>query len=53
MHLTTEDKLYIAKSLDDIGVEYIEIMNPVASAQSAKDCELISSLGLKAKVRGV
>uniref|UniRef100_A0A2P2ICF3 Homocitrate synthase n=1 Tax=Hirondellea gigas TaxID=1518452 RepID=A0A2P2ICF3_9CRUS len=45
-----EDKRVIAQMLDDLGVEYIEVMNPLASAQTAKDCEIISSMGLKAKI---
>lgn len=47
---STEDKQKIARMLDDINVEYIEVMNPVASDQSAIDCEIISKMGLEAKV---
>jgi homocitrate synthase len=46
---TTEQKVKIAKLLDQFGVEYIELTSPAASEQSRKDCELIASLGLKAK----
>ncbi|KAI9344612.1 mitochondrial homocitrate synthase [Obelidium mucronatum] len=47
---TTEDKVKIAKALDDFGVEYIEITSPAASEQSRQDCITICNLGLKAKV---
>jgi homocitrate synthase len=29
-HYTTEQKIQIAKALDDFGVEYIELTSPVA-----------------------
>lgn len=47
---TTEDRVYIAKQLDRLGVDYIELVNPVASEQAMKDCQKISGLGLHAKV---
>eukprot|EP01147_Barroeca_monosierra_P003367 gene3367-8277_t len=47
---STSDRVYIAKSLDKLGVEYIEMVNPIASTQAAEDCKKIMSLGLKAKV---
>jgi len=46
----TEQKLKIAKALDDFGVEYIELTSPVASEQSREDNEKICQLGLKCKV---
>jgi len=46
----TEQKLKIAKALDDFGVEYIELTSPVASEQSREDIEKICNLGLKCKV---
>eukprot|EP01135_Chromosphaera_perkinsii_P011183 Nk52_evm10s2356 gene=Nk52_evmTU10s2356 len=47
----TQQKLHIARVLDDIGVDFIEVTTPLASAQSKKDCQLISSLpGLRAKI---
>jgi len=46
---TTEQKVQIAKLLDEFGVEYIELTTPAASPQSAKDCETIAKLGLRAK----
>ncbi|KAI8137210.1 homocitrate synthase [Fennellomyces sp. T-0311] len=46
----TKTKVAIAKALDAIGVDYIELTSPAASEQSRNDCRVISSLGLKAKV---
>ncbi|KAM0420851.1 hypothetical protein ACHAPT_011381 [Fusarium lateritium] len=46
----TETKIRIARALDDFGVDYIEITNPVSSPQSYEDCKTICGLGLKAKV---
>jgi len=40
----------IARTLNHIGVEYIELVNPMASKQSAKDCQDIAKLGLRSKV---
>ena len=49
-HFTTEQKIQIAKALDDFGVEYIELTSPVASPQSLEDLKTIAGLGLRAKV---
>jgi len=46
----TEDKKHIATQLSHIGVDYIELVTPMASAQSFKDCEEIAQLGLRSKV---
>jgi len=46
---TTQQKIEIAKMLDDFGVEYIELTSPAASPQSAADCKTIANLGLRAK----
>ncbi|RIB04098.1 homocitrate synthase mitochondrial precursor [Gigaspora rosea] len=46
----TNKKIEIAKALDEFGVEYIELTSPAASEQSRQDCEVISKLGLKAKI---
>ncbi|KAJ7889552.1 HMGL-like-domain-containing protein, partial [Mycena olivaceomarginata] len=43
-------KTTIAKALDVFGVEYIELMSPVASEQLCADCEAICKLGLQAKI---
>ncbi len=45
-----EEKVRIAKAVDEFGVEYIELTSPVASPQSFKDCKRIADLGLGAKV---
>jgi homocitrate synthase len=45
-----EDRLYIAKQLDRLGVDFIELVNPVASDQALKDCIKIAGLSLNAKV---
>lgn len=49
-HFTTEQKIQIAKTLDEFGVEYIELTSPVASPQSLEDLKTIAGLGLRAKV---
>ncbi|KAL9629668.1 MAG: hypothetical protein Q9164_006779, partial [Protoblastenia rupestris] len=48
-YFDTAQKLKIAKALDEIGVEYIELTSPAASKQSRLDCEAICKLNLKAK----
>ncbi|ORX53927.1 homocitrate synthase, cytosolic isozyme [Hesseltinella vesiculosa] len=47
---STEKKVEIAKALDAIGVDYLELTSPAASEQSFNDCKTISNLGLKAKI---
>ena len=49
-HFTTDQKIQIAKALDEFGVEYIELTSPVASPQSYEDCRTIAALPLRAKV---
>ncbi|CAO3660003.1 unnamed protein product [Umbelopsis ramanniana] len=46
----TAKKIEIAKALDDIGVDYLELTSPMASEQSRLDCTAIANLGLKAKI---
>ncbi|KAL8837099.1 MAG: hypothetical protein Q9170_002656 [Blastenia crenularia] len=46
----TDTKVRIARALDEFGVEYIELTSPASSEQSRKDCQIIASLGLKAKI---
>src|SRR5690554_164390 len=46
---TTEQKMTIARMLDDFGVEYLELTTPCASPQSEKDCQAIARMGLRAK----
>lgn len=50
VHFTTDQKLEIARALDDFGVEYIELTSPMASEQSFADARRICSLGLRAKI---
>jgi len=45
-----QDRVYIAKMLDKIGVEYIEMCNPMAGKQAILDAESVSNLGLKSKI---
>ncbi|KAG2190246.1 hypothetical protein INT46_006213 [Mucor plumbeus] len=47
---TTEKKIEIAKALDAVGVDYLELTSPAASEQSFNDCKAIVGLGLKAKI---
>lgn len=47
---TTEQKVRIATLLDAFGVEYLELTTPLASPQSARDCEAIAKLGLRTKI---
>ncbi len=46
----TEEKLEIARMLDEFGVEYLELTSPAASPRSASDCTAIANLGLRAKI---
>src|SRR5450759_2029758 len=46
---TTDQKIQIARLLDEFGVEYLELTTPMASPQSARDVEAIAHLGLHAK----
>jgi homocitrate synthase len=47
---TTDEKIRIARMLDDFGVEYLELTSPLASPRSFEDCKTIASLGLRAKI---
>jgi len=49
-NFTTDDKIRIARALDEFGVEYIELTSPSASPQSFSDACTIAKLGLNAKV---
>src|SRR5256885_1640382 len=50
--LTPEDKLELARGLDDLGIERIEAGFPRVSADDWKAVELIRDAGLKAEVWG-
>eukprot|EP00051_Salpingoeca_urceolata_P000944 m.37448 g.37448 ORF g.37448 m.37448 type:complete len:606 (-) comp11106_c0_seq1:180-1997(-) len=43
---TSEDRVYIAKLLDKLGVDYIEMVNPKASTQAAEDCSVVAGMRL-------
>ena len=45
-----EQKIEIARMLDDFGVEYLEVTSPAASPGSAADCAAIAGLGLNSKI---
>ncbi|MGB0387797.1 MAG: homocitrate synthase [Ardenticatenaceae bacterium] len=47
---TTDQKVEIARLLDEFGVEYLELTSPLASQQSYEDCRTIAGLGLRAKI---
>ncbi|MCC6678810.1 MAG: homocitrate synthase [Phycisphaerales bacterium] len=47
---STDQKVALAKLLDEFGVEYLELTSPMASPQSREDCAVIAGLGLRAKV---
>jgi len=49
-NFTTDDKIRVARALDEFGVEYIELTSPLASPQSFDDACTIAKLGLKTKV---
>jgi homocitrate synthase len=49
-NFTTEQKLEIAQSLDEFGVEYIELTSPVVSPQSYEDIKAIVGMGFRAKI---
>jgi homocitrate synthase len=46
----TQDKLEIARALDNFGVEYIELTSPAASPQSQRDLTQVVKLGLGARI---
>jgi len=43
----TNDKIHVARTLDQMGIEYIEVVTPLASKQSALDCETLARLDMK------
>jgi len=47
---TPEERVYIAKQLDRLGVDYIETVNPIASEQAMLDNKRMATLGLRAKI---
>ena len=49
-NFSIENKICIVKMLNDFGIEYIELSNPLISEQSFNDCKTICKLGLKSKI---
>lgn len=47
---SSDQKVEIARLLDALGVEYLELTSPAASPQSQQDCTRIASLGLRSKI---
>lgn len=43
----TAAKIHIARTLDQMGIEYIEIVTPLASKQSSRDCETLAKMDMK------
>lgn len=43
-HFTTQDKLEIARVLDEFGVEYMELTTPIASPQSEDDLRAVAKM---------
>jgi len=48
-NFSQQDKIRIARALDDFGVEYLELTSPLASPGSLADLKAITSLGLNAR----
>ncbi len=46
----TQDKLEIARALDNFGIDYIELTSPAASPQSQRDLAQVVKMGLGARV---
>jgi len=46
----TQDKLEIARALDNFGIDYIELTSPAASPQSQRDLTQVVKMGLGARV---
>jgi len=43
----TASKIHIARTLDQMGIEYIEVVTPLASKQSSHDCETLARMDMK------
>ena len=43
---STQDRVFIAKMLDRVGIDYIEMLNPIASAQAFNDCRTLSEMNM-------
>jgi homocitrate synthase len=49
-HFDLGDKIEIAKALDDFGVDFIEVTSPAVSDAARQACEVLSGMGLKARI---
>jgi len=49
-HFTPDQKVAIARKLDEFGVEYLELTSPLASPQSEADLRTVAALPLRARV---
>ncbi|ARV58245.1 homocitrate synthase [Nostocales cyanobacterium HT-58-2] len=49
-NFSSNDKVEIAKALNNFGVDYIEVTSPCASPQSRRDCQRLAQLGLRSKI---
>jgi homocitrate synthase len=49
-HFTLDQKLEIARALDDFGVEYMELTSPAASPESFEDCRALARLPRRMKL---
>jgi homocitrate synthase len=49
-HFSSEDRLSIARALDDFGVDVIELTSPAASGRAEADLRTIAAAGLRASV---
>ena len=47
---TREQKVRVARGLDEFGVEYLELTSPMASPGSLADLKMIAGLGLNARI---
>ena len=47
---STDQKVAIARALDEFGVDYLEVTSPAVSRQAARDVERIVRLGLRSRV---
>ncbi|MBX7236130.1 MAG: homocitrate synthase [Caldilineales bacterium] len=47
---SSDDKVRIARALDEFGVEYLELTSPLASPGSLADLRTITGLGLRARI---
>lgn len=49
-NFSSDEKVEIARALDEFGIEYIELTSPCASPQSRRDCEYLARQDLQAKL---